>query len=263
MTIQLKGAADASILRKAFAPSPAHFKLDEQGAVEVAFAQLNVVDRDSDLTLPGAFPVKSVPMSAYGHTSWMGELPTGKGDIRETAGWAIFDGQFLMETDQGRNAYHTVKAMADLQEWSYGYQPTDYAYEVRDGTTIRILKQLDVFEVSPVLMGAGIGTHTRAIKSGGLGSGLPFADHLALVAEEVEAVAARAKNRADIRAKEGRGLSTKTREELELVAGQLDTVAADLRTLLAEADPDDAKAAATAQQVAALLEEARFLGVRV
>lgn len=144
----------------------AETKLTDQGDIEVAFAQLNVVDRDGDITLPGAFPSKAVPMSAYGHSSWVGDLPIGRGEIAEDGDWAIFRGRFLMETEQGRNAYLTVKAMADLQEWSYGYLPTDFAWETRDGETVRILKRLEVFEVSPVLVGAGIGTHTRAIKSG-------------------------------------------------------------------------------------------------
>jgi len=245
--------------RKAFTPH--EFKLDEAGSVTVAFAQLDVIDHDDDVTLPGAFPAKSVPMSAYGHTSWLGELPIGKGVIREEAGWATFAGSFLMETDQGRNGYHTVKAMADLQEWSYGYDPLDFSFEQRDGKQVRVLRKVDVFEVSPVLVGAGIGTHTRAIKSGGPGAGLPFADHLALALEQAEAVAARAKGRADFRAKEGRVLSGANRERLLSLAGALDEASKALRALLDESDPD--KGARAALEVAVLIEEARFLGVPI
>lgn len=144
----------------------AECKLGDQGEVEVAFAQLGVIDRDGDLTEPGAFPAgKAVPMSAYGHASWYGELPVGRGVIHEEGSWAIFRGRFLTETEQGANAYRTVKAMADLQEWSYGYVPTEWAIETRDGEAVRVLKRLDVFEVSPVLVGAGIGTHTRRVKA--------------------------------------------------------------------------------------------------
>jgi hypothetical protein len=240
--------------RKGFAPSATHFKLSEAGDVEVAFAQLSVVDRDGDLTEPGAFPVKDVPMSAYGHTSWMGALPTGKGGILESDGWAIFTGGFLMETDQGRNAYHTVKAMADLQEWSYGYDPLDYTYETRDAKTVRVLRKLDVFEVSPVLVGAGIGTHTRGIK-GAPGAGMPYADHLALVAEQVKAIAERSSDRAAFRAKDGRALSGTNREMLASLLASLDESSKSLRTLLDESDPD--------RGLAALIEQARFLGVPV
>ncbi len=151
---------------------PADFKLNEAGLVTVAFSQLNVVDRDGDVTLPGAFPAKDVPMSGYGHTSWSGAMPIGKGSIREDGGWGIFSGQFLMDTDQGRNAYNTVKAMGSLQEWSYGYDLVDYTFGDFAGQNVRFLKRVDVFEVSPVLVGAGIGTHTRAIK-GALKAAIP------------------------------------------------------------------------------------------
>jgi HK97 family phage prohead protease len=144
---------------------PAEIKLRDEGDVEVAFAQLNVVDRDGDITLPGAFPRKAVPISAYGHQSWFGALPVGRGEISEEGDWAIFRGRFFLETEAGREAYATVKAVGELQEWSYGYTILDHFFEQRDGQTVRVLKTLDVHEVSPVLLGAGIGTHTRAIKA--------------------------------------------------------------------------------------------------
>lgn len=140
-------------------------KLDASGAVRVAFAQLNVVDRDGDVTLPGAFPSKDVPMSGYGHSSWSGGLPTGRGRIAEQGEWAIFDGRFFLETAAGRDTYETVKGMAELQEWSYGYDPLGYEFGAHDGQDVRFLKELEVFEVSPVLIGAGIGTRTLDIKS--------------------------------------------------------------------------------------------------
>ena len=144
---------------------PGEFKLSEEGTVTVAFSQLNVVDKDADVTVPGAIPTKDVPMSAYGHTSWDGELPIGRGTITEADGWGVLNGRFLMETDQGRNGYHTVKAMADLQEWSYGYKATDFSFGQQDGKNVRFLKRLDIFEVSPVLIGAGVGTRTLSIKA--------------------------------------------------------------------------------------------------
>jgi len=248
--------------RKTFTPS--EVKVDDAGAVTVAFAQLNVVDRDGDLTLPGAFPSKTVPMSAYGHTSWMGELPTGKGAIREEGDWAIFEGRFFLDTEQGKNAHATVKSMAELQEWSYGYDPIDYAFEQRDGQQIRVLKTLDVFEVSPVLMGAGIGTHTRAIKTGSPGADLSYADHLALGLETVKAIGVRSKDRAQFRAQEKRGFTGKERERLGALASELEEATTNLRSLLEETDPEKgARLADAAFQVDALLEEARFLGVSI
>lgn len=145
--------------------TPGEFKLDEAGRVRVAFAQLNVIDSDGDLTHPGAFPTKDVPMSAFGHTSWGGELPPGRGSVKEVGDWGVFEGQFFLDTSGGRDTYLTVKAMAGLQEWSYGYEATEFDFGKSDGRQIRNLRKLDVFEVSPVLKGAGIGTHTLDVKS--------------------------------------------------------------------------------------------------
>lgn len=153
------------IARKAFIPH--ELKLSETGEIELAFAQLNVVDSDNDVTLPGAFPTKDVPMSAYGHTSWDGELPVGRGTISESGDWAILKGQFFMDTTAGRETHATIKGLGELAEYSYGYVPLDHSFGQVDGKSVRYLKRLDVFEVSPVLRGAGLGTHTRAIKSGG------------------------------------------------------------------------------------------------
>lgn len=212
-------------------------KLDEAGHIVLAFAQLNVVDRDRDVTIPGAFPAKDVPMSAYGHSSWNGALPVGRGAIAEKGSWAVFEGDFLMETDHGRNAYHTVKAMAELQEYSYGYEPTEYSFGEQDGQRVRFLKRLDVFEVSPVLVGAGLGTHTQSIKSGEPGIGLPYVDHLEALLREAAVFMDRSRDRADFRAKEGRSLSAATTERLAALKGAIASVGVDIDALLADAAP--------------------------
>jgi hypothetical protein len=143
------------------------FTLTEEGEVKAAFAQTGVVDFDADYTFPGAFPTKDLPISAYGHNSWPekgGLLPSGKGSIKEVGDLAILEGQFFIDTTAGRDTYLTVKHMADLQEWSYGYDVTKTAPPPAGMKARRGIKALDVFEVSPVLLGAGIGTRTLDIK---------------------------------------------------------------------------------------------------
>lgn len=252
------------ILRKAFAPH--EFKLSETGDIMVAFSRFNVIDSDNDVTFPGAMPVgKGVPMSAYGHTSWDGAPPTGKGIISERGELGVFDGSFFMETDQGRNAYHTTKAMADLQEWSYGYAVLDGPPGVFEGKRVRELRKLDVYEVSPVLKGAGVGTSTLAIKSGAPGSDAPFADQLSWYSERLPALLDRFKGHAAARGTEGRKLSRADRAALEdlvdTLGGQLEAA----RGLLVTAEPvDPAKQAAfRAAEVENLLALARANGVPV
>lgn len=222
--------------------TPAEFKLDESGAIRVAFAQLNVTDHDGDILEPGVMPTKDVVMGAYGHTVWDGILPTGKGTIREEDEWAVLSGQFNLDSTIGRDTYSTVKFLGPLQEWSYGYKATNPRYETRDGKQVRIFTPggLDVFEVSPVLKGAGVDTHTMAIKSGGLDPDLPFADHTAWILGHVKAYLDRFDDRAELRTKEGGPMAGATLEELAAMDDMLMTVHGRMRDLMAANQPPKA-----------------------
>ena len=248
---------------KQFAPHD--LKLDEAGSITFAFAQLNVVDKDGDVTWPGAFPAKDVPMSAYGHTSWDGALPVGKGSISEQGAWAVFTGQFFIETVAGRETHATLKALGPLAEYSYSYDPLTFDYVERDGRTVRNLRGLDVYEVSPVLIGAGIGTHTLAIKSGSPGPDMPYAEHLSWLREAVEAFIDRTGEKAAWRASEGRGLSVATRAELADLVKQLETIdalAPGLAAILEATDPKRAERLHRTE-IEILLAAARLNGVPI
>lgn len=147
------------------------WKADKPGAFRATFATLApVVDHDKDVTLPGAFKNgQKVIISAYGHASWEGALPVGTGAISSNASKAWVDGQFFMDTTAGKETHGTVKALGPLAEFSYGYEVLDASFDPAELAAYpeakRILKKLDVFEVSPVLKGAGIGTGLDFIKS--------------------------------------------------------------------------------------------------
>lgn len=136
-----------------------------EGRVQAVFATFDVKDHDGDVTLKGAFGNQQVRISAYNHKSWSGALPVGKGTISETGDGAVLDGQFFVNTTHGADTFETVKQMGDLQEWSYGYDVDDSERGTKDGAPVRFLKALTVHEVSPVLLGAGLGTRTLAAKS--------------------------------------------------------------------------------------------------
>lgn len=137
----------------------------DQGAFSAVFATLNVVDSDGDLTVPGAFGEQRVIVSAYGHGSWGGALPVGKGRIYERGEEAIVEGRFFLDTQAGGETYKTVKNIGDLQEWSYALPEIDYEIREEDGERIRVLKRIKVNEVSPVLMGSGVNTRLLDIKN--------------------------------------------------------------------------------------------------
>lgn len=140
----------------------------EKGTVEAVFSTFNVVDHDGDITLPGAFEDGAkAAISDYGHSVWMGGKPVGKGTIRVENDRAILEGKFFLSTGHGREAFETVKAMGDMQEWSYGFDVLDHETpneEQKKQGARRVLKKLKTYEVSPVFRGAGINTQTLAVK---------------------------------------------------------------------------------------------------
>lgn len=140
----------------------------EKGIVEAVIAKLGVKDKDDDFTLPGAFGDQTVLVSSYGHGSWMGEMPVGKGKITEKGDEAVAEMRFFMSTTHGRDHFEVVKHAGELQEWSYGFGPPEtgeVTEELRQIGVRRVLKKVKVDEVSPVLKGAGVDTRTLVVKS--------------------------------------------------------------------------------------------------
>jgi hypothetical protein len=204
----------------------------DQGLVAAVFSTFNVIDADRDVTRPKAFEEgASVRISAYGHSSWMGELPVGKGTLRQTKTEAIMDGQFFLNTTSGQDTFTVVKEMGDLQEWSYGYDPIEYSYGEFEDQRVRFLDKLKVHEVSPVLLGAGVGTRTLMAKS---------ARGDMTLTEEAEAVVADLdlllKRAADVMAKRSEKGKRIGVESAELL-GQIEEHLKALDTLLRAPDP--------------------------
>ena len=217
-----------------------------RGEVTAVFATLNVVDRDGDVTVAGAFEEGApVRISAYGHTSWSGALPVGKGTIRTVGDQAILDGQFFLDTTAGRDTFTVVKELGELGEWSYGFDILDYGHGTQNGQPVRVLKRLRVFEVSPVLLGAGIGTRTLAAK--GLDTpGLSVADRAELERAQLHLIRGRVQRDVDAR---------KVRTELRALAVKHGAELAYAETAAADVDPALVAAAALgAEHTAAQLD---------
>lgn len=138
----------------------------DKGEVSAVFSTFNVIDKDGDVTLPGAFSDGAeIVVSAYGHTTWSGALPVGTGRIRTTDTEAIADMKFFLDTAAGRDTFKVVKRLGPRQEWSYGFDIDDAEPGVHDGQDVRLLKRLTPHEVSPVLVGAGVNTRTISAKA--------------------------------------------------------------------------------------------------
>lgn len=140
----------------------------DKGEVRAVIATLGVIDRDGDIIRKGAIPDGArVVVSSYGHDAVWGNRPAGKGTLSTEGNKVLFDGRLFLNTSDGRDTFEVLKEMGTDQEWSFGFRiigdevPTED--EQRQGA-YRILTKLDAFEVSPVLIGAGIGTRTLAVK---------------------------------------------------------------------------------------------------
>lgn len=155
--------------------------IGDTGEVSAEIATLNVKDKDSDVTLPGFFGEQDVKI-VLSH-QW-GPVMLGKGKITEQGEKAVLDGKMnLDEADAEARAVHSrLKFDLDnppaLIEWSYGFEPkagsreqfTDHE-KFGDGHWLKPMEDgspgAKIYEASPVLVGAGEGTGTTAVKSAG------------------------------------------------------------------------------------------------
>lgn len=146
-------------------------RIDETGKGLARIARLSVVDNDGDTYAKGAFSwkkdggqwVQMIP--AHDRKA----MPFGKAWVYEDGDWAMAEFQLNLNTQAGKEWHEALKfdlaTGTPVQEWSYGFNTLDAAKEMRGNKQVRVLKQLDVDEISPVIRGAGVGTGTVAVKS--------------------------------------------------------------------------------------------------
>lgn len=147
--------------------------LDDVGHGLARIATLSGVDSDGDTYAPGAFagdggqPQWATILAAH---NW-NHIPLGKAKIYEDGDQALAELHLNLDTQAGKDWYEALKFDLEhapdhpVQEWSYGFYIKDAEQETRDGERVRVLKRLEVFEVSPVVRGAGQGTGTIAMKN--------------------------------------------------------------------------------------------------
>ena len=146
-------------------------KMDDAGHGLARIAVLSAVDHDGDTYAKGAFSWKAkgdqwVPiLPAHDRKA----MPLGKARVFEDGDAAYAELHLNLDTEAGREWHKHLKFDLEtggaVQEWSYGFDVLDHAKERRGGNQVRVLKQLDVHEVSPVVRGAGKGTRTLGMKS--------------------------------------------------------------------------------------------------
>jgi len=227
--------------------------LGDTGTVKAVFATLGVVDHDGDIIMPGAIVNgTAVRLSAYNHKSWSDSMPIGRGTIAEIGNELIFDGQFFMDVQSAADTFKTVKNLAELGEWSFGFDVLEKEYSIDQATGVenRRIKKMAVYEVSPVLLGAGIATRTLDMKSMGAGS-TTYQEHAEELKEAVADFVKRSQSIADLRTEKGKEpASVKNRDGLKAIAVELTTAASELtRIAITDVEADEKK---SREEVAAM-----------
>lgn len=143
----------------------------KEGEFKAVISTMGVIDRQSDLVLPGAFGRQEVLISQYNHGSWergVDALPLGIATIHEEGNEAIALGEFDLEDEAARKTWNMMKYLHSKgrrQEFSYALPDIEFENQTIGGERIRVLKKIRVQEISPVLMGASIGTRLLDIKA--------------------------------------------------------------------------------------------------
>lgn len=137
----------------------------QPGYVEAVVGQLGVVNANGALLLPGCLTkdTKVVLVSAFNHGLEDGDEPIGMGEVFEEDGHIIFRGRLSVWMPRPRAIHDRLRVMGRKTRWSIAFEILQSHEESRDGRTIEVIRQLRVYEVSPVAQPASAGTYTRAL----------------------------------------------------------------------------------------------------
>ncbi|MET9776151.1 NUDIX domain-containing protein [Streptomyces sp. NPDC006367] len=155
----------------------------QRGTSRAIYAVTGVVDEVNDLIMPGAFTrtLAARPVKTVWHHDWkdpvgvvweVEEWLPGDPRFKAVPDWPAEAGALVatviynLRTRQGRDAYEQVKQWHEHGQaaFSIGYRVPDTGASKRsDG--VRVIHDLDLFEVSPVLHGAHPLTRSLEVKS--------------------------------------------------------------------------------------------------
>lgn len=216
-----------------------------QGIVEAIVSVFNNVDSYGDRVRFGFFDESlrgKMPKGVWAH-NW--NIPVAKTlearelmpgdpmlpDTLKDLGGLYIKGKFNLNTQRGAEAYSDIKE-GIIDEFSIGYTVSEEAY-APDGA--RELIKGNLYEWSPVLFGAN--SATALISAKGLN------EDVGDVGTDVARLLERLNDRANIRKKEGRTLSSANVARLSELMNTLTAAIENIKVLIDSAQPTNAKAA--------------------
>lgn len=144
-----------------------------EGSLRAVFSVFDVPDREGDVVRASAFKDGQRTLMTWAH-QW--DKPIGDGVIKVEKGRAVFEGSFWMDTIDGEQAYRKVRNAGGLQQYSWGFRVLD----TQPNNDIKgyDITKAEIFEVSPVLVGANQYTQTLAVKELKAGDPCPTCGHV-------------------------------------------------------------------------------------
>ncbi len=147
----------------------AEFKAEgDKGEYEGHFSVFNNIDDGLDIMYPGAFR-KTIQENGrrvkvfYAH-DWSKLIGPTPATLKEDSVGLFAAGRLTLDSFWGREAWALMKDGA-LNEGSIGYDAVKFEFEQRENTTIRGLREVKLYEISPVPLGMNPLTDLAAVKS--------------------------------------------------------------------------------------------------
>jgi HK97 family phage prohead protease len=150
---------------------------DEPGTFEAIVACFGNVDRGGDRMKKGSFARtlkdRGLPPIIWSHNWDIPPIGTVEEAVENNSGLRIKGRLFVGEDEDSpvaRQVYTAMKAkdgngMSPLREFSFGYEAVASKGEEVEGEEIRVLEDVELFEVGPTLVGLNPSTQLLAVKS--------------------------------------------------------------------------------------------------
>lgn len=125
---------------------------DEAGTAKFIFAREGELDKDGDMFAPGSIrpEAEKIAMVSWQHSR--NSLPVAAGTMSRDGNDVVADVLFL-DTQAAQDTRAYLKAMGDSAQFSFGFRVHDYGFD--DNVPGIIWKDVSVYELSPVFVGAG------------------------------------------------------------------------------------------------------------